>query len=210
MKNNLSKIAIVALLLIAVLCGATSCKSKKKATQTQATTEAQYNSKVRNAKETLKAIINGETEMTTEEKETKLNSIKKENFDDAKLKELITKVEEMIENERAEEASKKPSVKVVDKTTETDNSLLDTLFDKIAAGNDTKKNIATVSEMCESNNIPVLIIISKNGTVTDYDRPTTIGKYLNYLKDQNVSRNKVYKIIRNANNKITEIELIRK
>ena len=209
MKNNISKIAIVALLLITVLCGATSCKSKKKAAQTQAATEAQYTSKLRNARETLKAIINGETKMTTQEKEEKLDSIKKENFNDTELKELITKVEEMIENERAEEASKKPVIKVVDKPTET-NNILDEMFDKIAAGNDTKKNIATVTEMCESNNIPVLIIISKSGTVTDYDRPTTIGKYLNYLKDQNVSRNKVYKIMRNANNKITEIELIRK
>lgn len=210
MKNNISRIAIVALLLITVLCGATSCKSKKKAAQTQAAAEAQYINKVRSARETLKSIVNGETQMTTQEKEAKLNSIKKENFNDTELNELIAKVEKMIENERAEEESKKPTIKVVDKTTNDEKSILDNLFDKIAAGNETRKNIATVSEMCESSNIPVLIIISKSGTVTDYDRPTTIGKYLNYLKDQNVSRNKVYKIMRNANNKISEIELIRK
>ena len=58
--------------------------------------------------------------------------------------------------------------------------------------------------------MPVLIIISQSAGFNDYDRPTTIEKYLNYLKDQKVSRNSVHEIKYNANGKINELELIKK
>ena len=64
--------------------------------------------------------------------------------------------------------------------------------------------------MFESNNVPVLIIISQAGGFNDYDRPTTIENYLNYLKDQKISRNSVNDIKYNANGKISELELIKK
>ena len=64
--------------------------------------------------------------------------------------------------------------------------------------------------MFESPNVPVLIIISQNLGFNDYDRPTTIEKYLNYLKDQKISPNRVQEIKYNANGKINELELIKK
>ena len=64
--------------------------------------------------------------------------------------------------------------------------------------------------MFESPNVPVLIIIKQNAGFNDYDRPTTIEKYLNYLKDQKISPNKVHEIKYNANGKINELELIKK
>ncbi len=219
MKRSPKRFFVAALISVALISGASSCKSNKKAARAKAAAEAQYVSNVNNAKQALKSIIDGETAMTTQEKEAKLKSIKQDDLHDAELSKLITKVEEMIKNERdaAGTSNMEPAVKVVDNTPrntvtmiETTESLLNKLFDKIASGEEISKNIGKVSEMCESDNIPVLIIISKNELVTDYDRPTTIGEYLNYLKDQNVSRNKVYKIVRNGDNKISEIELIRK
>lgn len=56
----------------------------------------------------------------------------------------------------------------------------------------------------------MLIIISQAGGFNDYDRPTTIEKYLNYLKDQKISRNSVNDIKYNTNGKISELELIKK
>ena len=58
--------------------------------------------------------------------------------------------------------------------------------------------------------MPVLIIINQSAGFNDYDRPTTIEKYLNYLKDQKISPNKVHEIKYNANGKINELELIKK
>lgn len=53
----------------------------------------------------------------------------------------------------------------------------------------------------------VLIVISESGGVKDYDRPTTIRDYLNYLKDQKKSINSISDIKTDASGKITELEL---
>jgi hypothetical protein len=58
--------------------------------------------------------------------------------------------------------------------------------------------------------VPVLIIISQAGGFNDYDRPTTIGKYLDYLKDQKVYTNTIEQVKYDSNGKITELELIKK
>jgi hypothetical protein len=65
-------------------------------------------------------------------------------------------------------------------------------------------------QLFANDNAPVLIIISRSGNVVDYDRPTTIRKYLEYIKDQKVVRNKVENVVYNADGKITELELIKK
>lgn len=54
---------------------------------------------------------------------------------------------------------------------------------------------------------PVLIIISGSGDQKDYDRPTTIRDYLNYLKDQKKNANKIEKLEFDGAGKITTVEL---
>lgn len=54
---------------------------------------------------------------------------------------------------------------------------------------------------------PVLIIISGSGNQKDYDRPTTIREYLNYLKDQKKNANKIEKLDFDGAGKITTVEL---
>ena len=54
---------------------------------------------------------------------------------------------------------------------------------------------------------PVLIVISGSGDQKDYDRPTTIIDYLNYLKDQKKNINKIEKLQFDSSGKITEVEL---
>jgi hypothetical protein len=58
-----------------------------------------------------------------------------------------------------------------------------------------------------SPDAPVLIIISKSGSIVDYDRPTTIRNYLNYLKDTKNNINRVEKISYDDKGKIKELEL---
>lgn len=62
----------------------------------------------------------------------------------------------------------------------------------------------------ESPQTPVLIIISIEGTIIDYDKPTTIEAFLHYLKDQRINRNVVREVERNALGKIKVLELIKK
>jgi hypothetical protein len=61
-----------------------------------------------------------------------------------------------------------------------------------------------------SPDVPVLIIIYMEGNMKDYDKPTTIKKYLEYIKDQGKNLNEIYNVVFDKNGKITEIELIKK
>jgi len=56
---------------------------------------------------------------------------------------------------------------------------------------------------------PVLIVIHEEGGVKDYDEPTTIKKYVDYLKDTKKNLNYISDI-RLAGGKVTELELRRK
>jgi hypothetical protein len=60
-----------------------------------------------------------------------------------------------------------------------------------------------------SADTPVLIVISESGGQKDYDRPTTIRDYLNYLKDQKKNFNKIGNLQFDSSGKITELELIK-
>jgi hypothetical protein len=61
--------------------------------------------------------------------------------------------------------------------------------------------------MFASPQTPVLIVISEYAGQKDYDRPTTIIDYLNYLKDQKKNMNKISNVQFDASGKITELEL---
>ena len=58
-----------------------------------------------------------------------------------------------------------------------------------------------------SPEVPVLIVISESGGQKDYDRPTTIKDYLNYLKDQRKNANHISDLKTDSSGKITEVEL---
>jgi len=58
-----------------------------------------------------------------------------------------------------------------------------------------------------SPSVPVLIVISAEDGGKDYDRPTTIKDYLNYLKDQKKNINQVSDLKTDASGKIIEVEL---
>ena len=89
-------------------------------------------------------------------------------------------------------------------------SRLERYFSSISgSGNTTAANnsINEALAMFASPETPVLIIISKSGDQKDYDRPTTIRDYLNYLKDQQKNANKIEKLEFDGAGKITTVEL---
>jgi len=70
-------------------------------------------------------------------------------------------------------------------------------------------SIGEALNLFASKDTPVLIVISEEGGQKDYDRPTTIGQYLNYLKDQKKSMNKISHLQFDNAGKITEVELVK-
>lgn len=60
-----------------------------------------------------------------------------------------------------------------------------------------------------SSDTPVLIVISESGGQKDYDRPTTIKDYLNYLKDTKNAADKIGNLQFDGSGKITEVELVK-
>ena len=107
-------------------------------------------------------------------------------------------------------AEKRASELKAKESTATETARLTTYFASIAnSGNVASANqsIHEALAMFASPNTPVLIVISEDDGIKDYDRPTTIEKYLNYLKDQKKNINEITHMKVNASGKITEIEL---
>jgi hypothetical protein len=90
---------------------------------------------------------------------------------------------------------------------------LDQYFDAIAASGNVASANSSISEaltLFSSAQTPVLIVISEENGAKDYDKPTTIQDYLNYLKDQKKNLNAITDIKFDSAGKITEVELTRK
>jgi hypothetical protein len=138
-----------------------------------------------------------------EELERELARIKAMNLNDPEINELIAKVEQKI-------ASMKNAANVPLR------QQLEDSFQGIAdAGR--SGNAAQAASLSKSvlnlfsgDDAPVLIIISREGSMVDYDKPTTIRRYLDFLRDQKVSRNAVDSYQLDANGKIKELDLIKK
>ena len=213
MKNKITTVLLVFLAAFITLGGTTSCKSKKRLAKEAA--EAEYKARVNDALKDLTAILDDETPWTLEEKEHRVQTIKDWNLQNAEVDDLLFQTEKKLARERAQaeqeaEAARKDAEAKAQ--AQQPKNVLESNFARIAASNNTTQANSIINEtlkLFDSKNVPVLIIISQAGGFNDYDRPTTIENYLNYLKDQKVSRNKVADLKFNDNGKITEVELIK-
>jgi regulator of protease activity HflC (stomatin/prohibitin superfamily) len=83
-------------------------------------------------------------------------------------------------------------------------------FEAISSSGNTASANSSINEalaLFASPDTPVLIVISESGGQKDYDRPTTIKNYLNYLKDQKKNINAISDVKYDGSGKITELEL---
>jgi len=80
-----------------------------------------------------------------------------------------------------------------------------------ASSNDVaNRNIREALGLFSNGTAPVLIIIyAANGT-EDYDEPTDITKYLNYIKDTGNNVHRVKEVVRDPSGKIKELVLVKK
>ena len=207
MKSKITTVLMVLLAVFITLGGTTSCKSKKRLAREAA--EAEYKSKVEQATKDLNAILDDETLWSLEEKEARVKTIKDWNLQNAEVDDLIFQVEKKLARERAQKEEEERNKQEAQSA----NTTLERNFSTIASAGSASQANRTINEtlgLFESPNVPVLIIIKQNAGFNDYDRPTTIEKYLNYVKDQKKAAEKVYEIKYNANGKINELELIKK
>ena len=207
MKSKITTIMMVLLAVFITLGGTTSCKSKKRLAREAA--EAEYKSKVEQAVKDLNAILDDETLWSLEEKEARVKTIKDWNLQNAEVDDLLFQVEKKLARERAQKEEEERNKQEAQNA----NTTLERNFATIAQSGSVSQANRTINEtlgLFESPNVPVLIIIKQNAGFNDYDRPTTIEKYLNYVKDQKKAAEKVHEIKYNANGKINELELIKK
>lgn len=202
------------LLAASVGAGTTSCQSQKKLAKKRAAQELAE--RTAQAKKDLLAIINDNGQMTLEEKEFKLNSIKRMNLEDQEVKDLIVQAEEKLAAERAAVERRKEEERLAKEREAKERGKYGTIhnaFDAIANARDVSAaNIAIREALMQFSNedVPVLIVISRDGQEPDYDEPTTIRKYLEYIKDQKKSPNKVATAEYDSNGKIKVLELEKK
>lgn len=90
---------------------------------------------------------------------------------------------------------------------------LENYFNAIAAAgnvNAANQSIQETLAMFSNQETPVLIVIHEENGIKDYDEPTTIKKYLEYLKDTKKNLNYISDIRMDASGKVSELELRRK
>jgi hypothetical protein len=218
MKSNHYASKFVSRLFLLLLVGGIAfstggCKSKKKLAQEAAAKE--YQEKVDKAIADLKAILNDDGTMPISEKERRLADIKAQNLNDPTVNDLIKQVEQKIAAEKEalrlkqeeEEALKKKETKEEDKYQYIDEYFRSVT--KAGSVNEANAKISQALKLFASPDVPVLIIISRDGGMVDYDEPTTIDKYLNYLKDTKNYNNRIDNIQFDDYGQITLLELIK-
>lgn len=216
-SNGFARMMLLMLLFAVTMGSTTSCKSKKRLAREQAAKE--YAMKVEQAKKDLNAILNNETNWTLDQKQQRLDTIKSWQLEDEEVKRLIGLVEKKLDSERQEGLRKAEEERLRKEEEERRKQItgkytvLENHFMSIAGAPSiplANERIAQALQMFASPDVPVLIIISQTGGFNDYDRPTTIRRYLDWLKDQKVSPNRVEQAKYDNNGKITELELIKR
>lgn len=213
--NRMLILALAGLLIF----GTTSCSSQKRLARKHAK-EARL-AQIAQAKADLYEIINDEGYLSLEVKENMLQNVKDMKLDDKEIDELIVRAEEKLARDRAEHMRKKEEEtsraeaerlelerQAREKATQF-GPIQNALIGVAATSNLREANlrISQALEMFASPDVPVLILISQEGSVRDYDRPTTIRNYLELLKDQKRYNNDIENAKFNAAGKITELEL---
>ncbi|WP_215223690.1 nucleoid-structuring protein H-NS [Echinicola shivajiensis] len=90
---------------------------------------------------------------------------------------------------------------------------LENYFSAIANAGSVQSANSSIQEalsMFSNQNTPVLIVIHEENGIKDYDEPTTIVKYLNYLKDTKKNLNFISDVRLDGSGRITELELRRR
>ncbi|HET7178678.1 MAG TPA: nucleoid-structuring protein H-NS [Chryseosolibacter sp.] len=120
------------------------------------------------------------------------------------------KAEEQRKREEEEAAKRDAEARQREMMANAPKARLNQYFQSIASSSNVASANSSINEaltLFASPDTPVLIVISEEGGKKDYDRPTTIKEYLNYLKDTKNNANSISDLQLDSSGKITEVEL---
>lgn len=213
--HSVPQLLMLALMLGSIAMTAPACKNKKKIAEEAARAAAAEKARqISTAREDLQALMATPVRDMDDlrAREDALAEIKGRNLDDPGLRALMADVEDFLAAERDRlEAEARPPEPEPDPMA-LRKQKLDQAFSDIAyAGSTSSANSLIQKTLREfaSPSTPVLIIIKQTNGVDDYDRPTNIENYLNYLKDRKISPNRVYSAKVNGAGRLTELVLIK-
>jgi hypothetical protein len=217
------KYLVYLLLALVSLGGTSACKSKKKAAEkaaqeAAAKAAAELKQKRERAKTELQALLNDDSK-SIEDKEAAIARIKGQNLNDPEVNALIEQLEGKLAVAKTERAKKMEEERLAREAEEERkraeatplNQRLINFFDRIASApnrEEANRLIEQAMQLFASPKVPVLRIIGVFNGQKDYDRPTDIEQYLNYLKDQKKSQYKLQTFKTDASGKVSELELI--
>ena len=98
--NQLPSLVLIIFMAFLMTGGLSSCKSSKKLARERAA--AQYAAHVEQSKKDLTAMLNGTSGMTLDQQLKRLKVIKSYNINDPQVKELIAKVSDKLQKEKAQ------------------------------------------------------------------------------------------------------------
>jgi len=217
--KRISKILLVALLL-AGTAGMTGCKKKKELAAAEAAAAAELQAQIDQAKSMLLAILEDNTLDNVDANYATLDEVKAMNLSDPEVLKLVIDVQEKLADdkaalallveerlaaERAAAALEAENMKI-----ENDKILINKSFLALSVEKDLDKAnniINNTLPMFSSPDAVVLIIVSEENGKKDYDRPTNIKDYLDYLKDRKSYTSTVEIIRYDDFGKISELEL---
>lgn len=213
LRKNSLLLAILAILTF----GLASCGGSKMS-------KKEYQAQLETATADLNAIIDGTTSWNLDEQAARVAAIKAMEFkekDRNTINDLIEKAEAKIAEQKAaieaEAARKAEEERLRQEELERQRkaqgpSTIEEFLVAIPGVTSIDKANEYINKalnLFASPDVPVLIAISRFGDTYDYDAPTTAEKYLNYLKDQKKLGVRVNNVVKDANGKITELELIK-
>jgi len=214
---SMPKLMII-LMAVFITIGGTSCKSKKKIAAEKAAIELA--DKIAAAKSSLKDLLRDDNPKLWQEKKDELDRIVAMQLRDPEVEDLIIQVTEKLDKDRLadlkrqEEEAKRLAEEQARMKQQGQLDNINSHFFAVASAPSVEEaniRIQRALSLYATKEVPVLIVISKYGNnQKDYDRPTTIDKYLHYIKDIKKYNNEIDAVKYDDFSKIIEIELIKK
>ena len=115
----------------------------------------------------------------------------------AELSDPVEVREEIAQEDKIQEEPIEVKERIVTKEPSKE-AKLDSYFSSISSANSTSAANSSINKalsMFSNEDAPVLIVIYKENGKPSYDEPTTISKYLNYLKDTKNNKAKVEEVV---------------
>ncbi len=157
------------------------------------------------AKASLYDLLLNKDNKSADELQRELDKIRAQNIKSADNDELMARLEKKIQEMRTSGGADLPVKSQLE-------NAFNTIANAASAGNLSQAD-ATIQKTLQyfsSDDVPVLIIISREGSMVDYDKPTNIKRYLNLLKDTKTNKNAIDAIMTDTNGKIKGLDLIKK